>query len=65
MIRLGLCCIFRDEPIKFRSSRQALPGSEPAAGGAMAQLLEQNQADVRELKQAVDALARRLGQEGK
>ncbi len=54
-----------DEPIRFHSSRQAIPGSETAAGGAMAQLLEQNQADLRELKQAVDSLARRLGQEGK
>ncbi len=55
-----------DEPLKLRTSRPSAPDAGPVdASSAMAKLLEQNQADLRELRQAVDSLARRLGQEGK
>ena len=54
-----------DEPLKLRTSRPSAPDSGPAAaGGAMAKLLEQNQSDLRELRQAVESLSRQLEREG-
>ena len=54
-----------DEPLKFLTSRPVATGGDAATSGAMAKLLEQNQTDLRELKQAFESLSRQLGREGK
>ena len=54
-----------DQPLRFLTSRPAGEGSEPAVPDAASKLLEQNQAELQELRKAVESLTRRLGQEGK
>jgi len=54
-----------DQPIRFLSSRPSAPDSESATADAMAKLLEQTQADQRELRRAIDTISQRLDQEGK
>jgi predicted amidohydrolase len=54
-----------DQPIRFLSSQPHGPDSESATDDAMAKLLEQTQADQRELRKAIDTISRRLDGEGK
>jgi len=53
-----------DEPVKFLTARPSAPCGEQA-GDRTSQLLEQNQAELQELRQAIANLSRRLGGEGK
>jgi predicted amidohydrolase len=52
-----------DEPIRFLSARPS--GPRGGATDATARLLEQNQAELQELRKAVAELSRRMGGEGK
>ncbi|MBN1856265.1 MAG: carbon-nitrogen hydrolase family protein [Dehalococcoidia bacterium] len=53
-----------DQPLRILSGRPSDPESERATSDT-AKLLEQNQAELQELRQAIDSLSRRLGQQGK
>jgi predicted amidohydrolase len=54
-----------DQPINFLTSRSPSPNSESATTEAIIKLLEQSQAEQRELRKAIDLLSQRLGEEGK
>ncbi len=53
-----------DQPIKFLTSRPRALDGELATADAIKKLLEQSQADQRELRKAIDLLSQRLSQEG-
>jgi len=52
-----------DQPVRFLTNRPSASDAEAAASDAIAQLLEQIQADQHELRKAVDILAQQLGQQ--
>ncbi|MCK4782444.1 MAG: hypothetical protein KAV87_01740, partial [Desulfobacteraceae bacterium] len=54
-----------DQPINFLTNRPPASDSELATAEAMGKLLEQSQADQRELRKAIDLLSQRLSQEKK
>ncbi len=54
-----------DRPIRFLTSRPPASDSEPSSPDVVAMLLEQTQAEQRELRKAIDSLSGRLDQEGK
>jgi len=54
-----------DQPINFLTSRSPSPNSESATTEAIIKLLEQSQAEQRELRKSIDLLSQRLGEEEK